>query len=100
MPFKRQYFLVLPFLLAFSALAARAQITNVTNTTSTPIPGAGHDYIKMLSETVNPAGGSVSLRLGVPTPEGRKMSIPFSFNYDSGGVHFIAQTADGGTPAL
>jgi len=37
-----------------------AQITNVTNQTSTPIPGAGHDYIHMLNETVNPANGSVS----------------------------------------
>ena len=27
---------------------APAGITNVDDTTSTPIPGAGHDYIKML----------------------------------------------------
>jgi hypothetical protein len=40
--------------------AAQAQITDVNDTTSTPIEGAGHDYIRALSETVNPANGSVS----------------------------------------
>ena len=54
-----------------TASLAHAQITNVTNDTSTPIPGAGHDYVKMLSETVNPAIGSVSLRISVPMPKGR-----------------------------
>jgi hypothetical protein len=67
---------------------AWAQMTAVTNSTSTPIPGAGHDYIKMLSETVDPANGSVSLRLHVPTPRGRGLTMPFSFAYDSNGVHF------------
>lgn len=30
-------------------------VTDVGDATATPIPGAGHDYIKFLSETVNPA---------------------------------------------
>ena len=46
--------LLLPIAFLAFALCASAQITNVTNSTSTPIPGAGHDYIKMLSETVEP----------------------------------------------
>jgi len=69
--------------------ATHAQITNVTDDTSTPIEGAGHDYIKMLSETVNPANGSVSLRIQVPTPKGRGITIPFSFAYDSNSVHHL-----------
>jgi hypothetical protein len=73
-------------LLLFSACLSSAQILNVTDSTSTPIPGVGHDYIKMLSETVNPANGSVSLRIGVPMPTGRKLAIPFSFAYDSNGA--------------
>lgn len=79
--------------------ATRAQMTAVTNSTSAPIPGAGHDYIKMLSETVDPANGSLSLRLQVPVPPGRALTIPFSFSYDSNGVHFVAngpQPGDGG----
>jgi hypothetical protein len=56
---------------------AQAQVTNVTNNTSTPIHGAGHDYVKMLSETVNPSNGSLSLRIQVPTPGGRGLSYPF-----------------------
>jgi hypothetical protein len=73
--------------IAFAAvLPARAQITNVTNSTSTPIPGAGHDYINMLSETTDPANGTVSLRLGVPVSPGRGLTLPFSFAYDSNGA--------------
>src|SRR5882724_2970027 len=69
---------------------ARAQIITVTNTTATPIPGTGHDYIKMLSETVSPASGSVSLRIEVPMPPGRKLTLPFAFVYNSSGVHYPA----------
>jgi hypothetical protein len=38
----------------------KAQIINVNNDTSTPVPASPHDYVKALSETVNPANGSVS----------------------------------------
>lgn len=68
--------------LVFSAFAF-GQITNVTNETSTPVPGSGHDYLKTLNETVNPANGSVSLRISVPIPKGRGLTLPFSFNYNS-----------------
>ena len=69
------------FLLLLSA--TRAQVNGV----STPVPGAGHDYIHMLGETVNPVYGSVSLRLQVPVPPGRRLTLPFSFNYDSNGMY-------------
>jgi len=84
-------------LLAFFATTVQAQITNVNDTTSTPIPGAGHDYIHMLSETVNPANGSVSLRIEVPTPKGRGISLPFSFAYDSNGVQSVTALDPGST---
>jgi hypothetical protein len=74
---------------------SRSQITNVTNDQSTPIPGAGHDYIKLLSETVNPANGSVSLRLNVPVPQGRGLSIPFGFAYDSNGSWHLTDDGTG-----
>jgi hypothetical protein len=61
----------------------RAQIANVTASTSTPTPGVGHDYVKLLSETVDPATGSLSLRLGVPAPTSRGLALPFAFSYDS-----------------
>jgi hypothetical protein len=66
-----------------------AQITTVTNSTSTPIPGAGHDYIHLLSEIVDPANGSLSLRISTPTPPGRHLALPFFFAYDSNGVHVV-----------
>ncbi|MGH9396157.1 MAG: hypothetical protein ACRD18_04830 [Terriglobia bacterium] len=72
-----------------------SQITNVTNDQSTPIPGAGHDYIHMLTETVNPANGSVSLRIQAPVPKGRGLTLPFAFAYDSNGVNHAVSTAPG-----
>ena len=59
------------------------------NDTRTPTPGSGHDYLKALSDTVNPANGSLSIRLSVPVPRGRGLSLPFSFAYDSGGVQAV-----------
>jgi YD repeat-containing protein len=87
----RFVFVLLLSLISFSI--ARAQITNVTNDQSTPVTGTGHDYIHMLDETVNPANGSVSLRLKTPMPEGRRLSIPFGFSYDSSGFWHL--TSDG-----
>jgi YD repeat-containing protein len=69
--------------------AANAQILNVGDDTSTPIEGAGHDYIKMLSETVNPSDGSVSVRIHVPVAKGRGITLPFAFAYDSNGVEHL-----------
>jgi YD repeat-containing protein len=66
---------------------AHAQITNVTADQATPTPGVGHDYIRMLSETVDPSTGSLSLRISVPMPQGRGLTLPFAFSYDSNGVH-------------
>lgn len=81
--------LLMPVSLAFG------QITNVTDDQSTPIPGAGHDYIHMLTETVNPANGSVSLRIQVPVPKGRGLTLPFAFAYDSNGVNHAVSSAPG-----
>ena len=65
-------FLLKITLLIYATLAIAthsiAQITNVTDQTSVPIPSVGHDYIHLLSETVNPANGSVGLNIRIPTP--------------------------------
>ena len=87
-------FVCLVIVLSFSALAS-AQITDVTTSTATPIPGAGHDYIKMLNETVNPASGSVSVRIQAPTPAGRHLSLPFAFAYDSNSAAHLGSFNDG-----
>lgn len=63
-----------------------AQIISVDDTTSTPVPGSGHDYIHALSETVNPANGSVSLRIQLPTAKARGITLPLSIAYDSNSV--------------
>jgi RHS repeat-associated protein len=77
------------------ASVVNCQILNVGDDTSTPIPAAGHDYIKMLSETVNPANGSVSVRIKTPIPTGRGISLPFSFAYDSNGAQHLSSDGVG-----
>jgi RHS repeat-associated protein len=75
-------------ILACSSVAF-AQFPVVTSPTATPIPGAGHDYLKGPAETVNPVSGSVSIRIPVIMPPGRGVTLPFSFAYDSGGANYI-----------
>jgi RHS repeat-associated protein len=72
--------------------SARAQVETITPATATPIPAAGHDYIKGLSEIVNPSTGSVSVRIATPTPSGRRMTLPLSFSYDSNGILVASST--------
>jgi RHS repeat-associated protein len=78
---------VLVSLLAcFMVPSLGAQVTNVTNDQATPAPGVGHDYIQALNETVSPGNGSLSLRIQVPLPAARGLSLPFSIDYNSNGV--------------
>lgn len=76
-------------LLLFFVPSCWAQISNVSDVTSAPVPGVGHDYIKFLAETVSPATGSVSVRIEAPQPKVRgALDYPFHiFTYDSNGVH-------------
>jgi hypothetical protein len=74
------------------APACRAQLPPVSSTTSTPVPGAGHDYLGGVNETVNPANGSISIRIPVIMPPGRGITLPFSFAYDSNGVNYLSAT--------
>ena len=89
--------MLLACLLLLASPSAHGQsptgVTDVGDATATPIPGAGHDYIKFLSETVNPANGSVSLRIELPVPKGRGMTPSFSIDYDSNGVNHLEPAA-------
>jgi RHS repeat-associated protein len=82
-----RFFALIALVCLLFTSASHAQLLAVTDTTSTPIAGVGHDYLNSLSDVVNPANGSVSVRIGVSVPSGRGIAIPFSFTYDSGGVH-------------
>ncbi len=86
------------FLLCVGSLSSCfAQLPNATNTTATPSPG-DHDYLHSVAETVNPANGSVSVRIPVRMPQGRQLTLPLSFAYDSNGAFYIGQLSVGGAP--
>lgn len=79
-------------------VASQVPFTDVTSTTATPVPGVGHDYIHDLDEIVNPANGSLSVRIAVPTPHERGMNFPiYPYTYDSSGQFMLQMTqiADG-----
>lgn len=85
----RRYFLLLMSALFLTGTAI-AQIPSESNVTSTPVPDAGHDYIHDLTETVNPANGSLSIRIQIPLPPGRGFTLPFSIAYDSNGTYYLS----------
>lgn len=93
---RARLFPVLSLLLGISLfpLVSSAQITGASDIQATPIPGVGHDYIKMLSETVQPANGQLSIRIDVPTRGGRG-GIPYAYFYNSAGVHHVIPNAFG-----
>ena len=68
---------------------AAAQLTAPSDLAQRPIPGVGHDYVSLLSETVNPADGSVNLEFKLPAPKDRGISLPFSLTYNSGALLHI-----------
>ncbi|HTW80609.1 MAG TPA: hypothetical protein VME23_13770, partial [Terracidiphilus sp.] len=55
-----------------------------------PIAG-GHDYVHLLSETVNPATGSLSVRIQLPVPKGRGITAPAVVAYNSGEVSSLIE---------
>jgi RHS repeat-associated protein len=77
--------------LFFSPLSA--QIPQITNLNVPPMPGSGHDYIHLLSETVDPSKGGLSIEINVSMPKGRGLSLPFGFRYSTGGLY--VPTIDG-----
>lgn len=80
--------------------ACWGQLPQAGDTTSPPTPGVGHDYIHSPAETVNPANGSVSIRIPIRIPEGRELTIPLSIAYDSSGGFYIGQGSNAPTLAV
>ncbi|HEV2223872.1 MAG TPA: RHS repeat-associated core domain-containing protein [Candidatus Acidoferrales bacterium] len=85
-------------LFLFLIPAAWAQLPQASDTTSPPTPGVGHDYIHAPVETVNPANGSVSIRIPVRVSSGRELTIPLSIAYDSSGAFYYG-SYNGASPA-
>lgn len=63
--------------------AGHGQVIDPTTAAQEPVAGAGHDYIGVGTETVNPADGSVTFDLPIRTPPGRELSFPFGIHFNS-----------------
>ncbi|WP_263359538.1 RHS repeat domain-containing protein [Acidicapsa ligni] len=66
---------------------AYSQVISLGDQVSRPLPGSGHDYIHGLAETVNPANGTLSIKIDLPTPKGRGLTLPLSITYNSGEMY-------------
>jgi RHS repeat-associated protein len=85
--------------LAAGAASAVAQVGQVSHDVVPPVPGAGYDYVKALAETVDPQMGTLEVRVGLPMPAGRDMTLPFAFAYNSNlALHYV--TVMGGQPVF
>ena len=69
------------------AMNLSAQTVSLGDEVSRPIPGVGHDYIHGVSETVSPSNGSLNIKIDLPSPKGRGLSLPLAVTYNSGNVH-------------
>ena len=58
----------------------------VNSTAVQPPIAGGHDYIHLLSESVNPATGQLTVRIQFPVPKGRGITAPVVAAYNSGEV--------------
>jgi RHS repeat-associated protein len=83
------------FLILATWSACYGQMSVPAPDVARPVAGVGHDYMKMLAETVNPSNGSLSIKIDLPTPKGRGLTIPYSVVYNSGAVHHIISTMPG-----
>jgi YD repeat-containing protein len=70
-------------------------INNLGDQVTRPIPGAGHDYIHGLSETVNPENGTLSIKIDLPVPTDRGFTIPYAITYNSGEVYNVTSLGAG-----
>ena len=93
---KSSTYVALTMLLAWICSSmAHSQRIPLGDDVARPVEGAGHDYIHALAETVNPANGTVNLKLALPTPLGRGLSMPFAVSYNSGQVHYFGSNFPG-----
>lgn len=88
----------LSILCGMFSISASAQAPNINSATAesaVPKPGAGPDYLHMMTESVDPASGSLSLKITFPTPIQRGNSPQYSLLYNSGSVYHLTSSPYG-----
>jgi RHS repeat-associated protein len=73
-----------PLLAAAGFAQTPPAVGNPPASLQVPTPGAGHDYVHLLSETVDPSSGNLTIRITFPTPPGRGITVPALVLYNSG----------------
>jgi hypothetical protein len=80
---KKKLMLAIVFFGWFAMGTTWAQIKSVTADQAPPKPNAGHDYIKLMNETVSPSVGAVDITIATGTPAGREIGVPLAIGSDS-----------------
>jgi len=81
MPTRTLRILLVSIAVLFLNFAALAQVPDPVTATEAPVPGAGHHYIGIGAETVNPADGSLSFDLPFEPAAGRQLSFTFGIRF-------------------
>ena len=90
----------LAILLAIPVIFSRAiaaQVPDPVVAAEAPRPGAGHHYIGVGAETVNPADGSLSFDLPLQPPTGRQISFRFGIRFAGTEQYFLRNWPTNGT---
>jgi len=87
---------LLSLFLMITTLRISAQVPDPTIAAMAPVQGAGHDYIGIGSETVNPADGTFTFNLPLNLPPGRQVNMPFGLRYASYEQYKIGGNGIGG----
>lgn len=85
------------FAILLVACELSAQVADPVAAAQAPQPGSGHHYIGLGTENVNPADGSLTFHLNIPTPKGRGLSFPFGIRYSSAEQYYLANPGNSST---
>src|ERR1043166_3198650 len=69
-------------LICATALSAFGQITRPSAEQAPAVPGTGQHRVGALNESVDPATGTLSVRIDAGVPPARGITVPFAFGYD------------------
>jgi RHS repeat-associated protein len=67
-----------------------SQVPDPTFSAEAPVAGAGHHYIGVGAETVNPADGTLTFDLPLEPPNGRQVSMKFGLRFSGNEQEFLS----------
>lgn len=87
-----QLLIIIVVILVLSSFEALGQVPDPTFAAEAPVSGAGHNYVGVGAETVNPADGSLTFDLPLEPPAGRQLSMKFGIRFSGNEQDFLSNS--------